>query len=193
MPTKQRVQKIERVLRFRQSDLTVVIENIHDPHNVSAILRTCDAVGILSVHLVYTVDTFPKLGKKSSASAVKWVKRKHFETIDDCYSHLRSEGYSIYATRIGEKIPSLYSLDLTGKSAFVMGNEHRGVSEEAAEKADILFQIPMYGMLQSLNVSVASAVTLFECLRQRLASGQYSTPKLGTEQLRQMIDEWSRK
>jgi tRNA (guanosine-2'-O-)-methyltransferase len=193
MPTERRIQKIEHVLRRRQPDLTVVIENIHDPHNVSAILRSCDAVGILSVSLIYDVDPFPKLGRKSSASAVKWITRKRYKTIDACYEYLRNEGYTICATRIGDNIPSLYSLDLTRRTAFVMGNEHRGVSDEAAEKADVLFQIPMFGMLQSLNVSVACAVTLFECMRQRLIAGDYENPKLADDDLRRLVDEWSHK
>ncbi|MBM4168719.1 MAG: RNA methyltransferase [Ignavibacteria bacterium] len=193
MLSKRRQTRIERTLRYRQRDLTVVIENVHDPHNVSAILRSCDAVGIAEVQLVYTTEQFPKIGKKSSASAGKWVERRKFSSIADCFKTLREEGFAIYATHLGESSSSLYDLDLTKKVAIVVGNEHRGVSEEAATGADANFQIPMFGMIQSLNVSVASAVTLFEALRQRIASGKHECPTYSTQELAQLFAQWKQK
>ncbi len=193
MLSERRQARIERTLRYRQRDLTVVIENVHDPHNVSAILRSCDAVGIAEVQLVYTTEQVPKIGKKSSASAGKWVERRKFSSIDDCFKTLRKEGFAIYATHLGESSSSLYDLDLTRKVAIVVGNEHRGVSEEAAGSADVNFQIPMFGMIQSLNVSVASAVTLFEALRQRIASGRHDVPTYTQSELAQLFEEWKQK
>lgn len=193
MLSERRKSRIERTLRYRQRDLTVVIENVHDPHNVSAILRSCDAVGIGEVQLLYTTEKFPRIGKKSSASAGKWVERRNFKSAPECFETLRKEGFTIYATSLGEGSLSLYDLDLTGKVAIVMGNEHRGVSEEAAAGADAQFQIPMFGMIQSLNVSVASAVTLFEALRQRIAGGRHNVPKYSPEELAQLFDQWKRK
>jgi tRNA (guanosine-2'-O-)-methyltransferase len=193
MATNRRIKKIEQVLKMKQPDLTVVLENIHDPHNVSAILRSCDAVGIREIQLLYTVDKFPDIGKKSSASAKKWIDRRQHRSVDECYAFLRELGFTIYATRLGNDCLSLYSLDLTRKIALVFGNENRGVSEEAAEKADGTFQIPMLGMIQSLNVSVACAVTLFEALRQRHQSGHYDTVKMSQEEFNRLLKEWSEK
>lgn len=189
--TEKRAGKIERVVKARQQSLTVVFENIHDPHNVSAIFRTCDAVGVPNVSLVYTEEKFPKIGKKSSASAFKWVGKEKFKSVKGCYDELHGRGFKVYASAIAEGAKNLYELDLTGKVAIVLGNEHRGVSEEAAELADEKFLIPMHGMVQSLNVSVAAAVVLYEALRQRRDKGMYEKSDLSGEELEAMIDEWS--
>ncbi len=186
----RRAEKIKKVLGCRQPDLTVVLENIHDPHNVSAILRSCDAVGVLRLELLYTQEKFPRIGRKSSSSANKWIERRKHTSVDECYTLLRQEGFTICATHLGESSVPLYDLDLTGKVALVFGNEHRGVSDEAAAKADCNFQIPMMGMIQSLNVSVACAVSLYEALRQRLAKGDISHPKLLEKELNSLYDEW---
>lgn len=183
--------RISEVLRRRQSDLTVVMENIHDPHNVSAMLRSCDAVGVLRVHLVYTTETFPDVGQKSSASARKWVERVRHRSVEECYARLQSEGCAIYATRLDGSAKSLYDLDLTKPTAFVFGNEHRGVSEEAASQADATVMIPMLGMIQSLNVSVACAVSLFEAARQRLRAGGYDTSTIGEEEFSRLLKAWA--
>ena len=126
--TEKRREKLLSVLARRRPDLTLVLEDIHDPHNVSAVLRSADAVGIMRVHLVYTSAQFPRLGKKSSASATKWVGRQRHSSIPECYAALRAEGFRILSTRLGEKSVSLYDLNLTGRVAFVFGNEHTGVS-----------------------------------------------------------------
>ena len=188
--TQRRMEKFRRVLAQRQPDLTVVMENIHDPHNFSAVLRSCDAVGVLSVNLLYTVEAFPRIGRKSSSSASKWIERRKFMSVDECYGTLRAEGYRIHATRLTNHASSLYDLDLTRPVALVFGNEHRGVSEEAGEKADGNFHVPMMGMIQSLNVSVAAAVSLYEALRQRVGLGRYGTASLSAEVLERTFDEW---
>lgn len=190
--TEKRTAKISKVLSARQDSLRVVIENIHDPHNVSAIFRTCDAVGVPKVSLIYNVEKFPKIGKKSSASAFKWVEKEKYKEIDECYSNLRAEGFKIYASALNENSLNLFDLDLTERVAVVLGNEHRGVSEEAAESADETFMIPMFGMVQSLNVSVASAVILYEALRQRLAKGMYTVGELNDELL-EKAEDWLKK
>ncbi len=189
-PTERRREKFRRVLASRQPSLTAVMENIHDPHNVSAVLRSCDAVGVLRVELLYTVERFPRLGRKSSSSANKWIERRNHRSVDECYAALHAEGFQVCATHLSQEAVSLYELDLTKKVALVFGNEHRGVSEEAAAKADLNFRIPMMGMIQSLNVSVAAAVTLYEALRQRLKAGGYSAPAFDDERLTALLDAW---
>jgi tRNA (guanosine-2'-O-)-methyltransferase len=191
--TEKRAAKINRVLQVRQDSLRVVVENIHDPHNVSAIFRTCDAVGVPKVSLVYNIDEFPKIGKKSSASAFKWVEKEKYKTIKECYSNLRIEGYKIYASALNENSINLFDLDLTKKTAIILGNEHRGVSEEAAANADETFMIPMYGMVQSLNVSVASAVILYEALRQRMLKGMYESSGSSNKKILEKAEDWLKK
>ncbi len=193
MRTDRRRQKIRTVLEHRQNDLTVVLEDIHDPHNVSAILRTADAVGVREVQVVYKRERFPPIGKKSSASAWKWVTRRKFRSLEDCYSRLREEGYKIFASQLNSGSTSLFDLDLSRKVALVFGNEHLGVSSEAGALADGRFMIPMYGMIESLNVSVACAVALYEALRQRLGEGKYSKPNLAAPIVQTLVEEWSRK
>lgn len=175
MKSEARRKKIFNVLSHRQPDATIVMENIHDPHNVSAIFRSADAVGIPEVQLIYTNTEFPKIGKKSSSSANKWVTKRRFQSVQECYNMLHAEGYRIYATRLDAGAKSLYEVDFTQKIAIVLGNEHAGVSDEAAHLADGTIMIPMMGMIQSLNVSVAAAVTFYEMLRQRLTAGKYET------------------
>jgi tRNA (guanosine-2'-O-)-methyltransferase len=188
--SERRTAKVSDVLHKRQPDLTVVMENIHDPHNVSAVLRSCDAVGIMQVELLYNVEPFPRIGKKSSSSASKWLERRKHATVSECYAALRGEGFKIYATHLGVSAVSLYELDLTQKVALVFGNEHRGVSDEAATLADGNFIIPMVGMIQSLNISVACAVSVYEALRQRMKCGAYDNPKFSQDVLRSLFDDW---
>lgn len=188
--SERRLARIRDVLEHRQPDLTVVLENIHDPHNVSAIFRSCDAVGVTRVELLYTLEKFPKIGRKSSSSANKWIDRRNSRSVDACYAQLREEGFKIYATHLSQDAVPLYDLDLTRPAALVFGNEHRGVTDEAAAKADANFRIPMMGMIQSLNVSVAAAVSLYEAMRQRMTAGMYELPSFPAEKLKEMIDNW---
>jgi tRNA (guanosine-2'-O-)-methyltransferase len=188
--TPRRIERFRSVISRRQRDLTVVLENIHDPHNVSAILRSCDAVGILRVELLYTIEKFPALGKKSSSSASKWVECRKHRDVAACYAALRREGFKVLATAVADAAPDLFDLDLTGPVAIVLGNEHRGVSTEASSLADGLFRIPMSGMIESLNVSVAAAVCLFEAYRQRVRSGRVSTSALAGDEQSRLLEEW---
>lgn len=193
MKSDRRIAKLNEAIRRTQPDLTVVLENIHDPHNVSAILRSCDAVGVRKVNLLYTAESFPKIGKKSSASAYKWVERRSSRSVGECYGTLRREGFAIVASVVSDESVSLYDLNLCRKTALVFGNEHRGVTDEASSAADERFRIPMHGMVQSLNVSVACAITLFEALRQRIESGDTEKLKMGEVDFQKMLDEWLRK
>lgn len=191
-PTARRQQRIRRVLERRQPDLTVVLEDVHDPHNVSAVLRSCDAIGVLDVHVVYVHEEPPRraFARKSSASAAKWMRIHRHDSIDACYTALRADGQRILAAALVPGSPDLHELDLTRPTALVFGNEMRGLSEEAISAADGAFRIPMMGMVESLNISVACAVTLYEAMRQRRAAGRYETPALDAAELDALAEAW---
>lgn len=191
--SERRLNKIVSVVKSRQYSLHVVLENIHDPHNVSAVFRTCDAVGVPKVSLIYNTEKFPKIGKKSSASAFKWVEKEKYKSVSECFEALRNKGFKIYVSSTSDDAADFYKLNLTNKTALVFGNEHRGISSEAEINADKKFKIPMFGMVQSLNVSVAAAVVLYEALRQRMKKGSYNKSELDTAQLEKIIEDWSRK
>lgn len=188
--TDRRLQKITKVVNARQHSLRVVLENIHDPHNVSAIFRTSDAAGVPKISLIYNVEQFPRISKTSSSSANKWVEKDNFSSVEDCYTALRKEGFKIYASLLAPDAVDLYSIDFTEKIAVVLGNENRGISTDAAALADERFYIPMHGMIQSLNVSVAAAVTLYEAQRQRRVKGLYEKSELESGEVDSIIDEW---
>jgi tRNA (guanosine-2'-O-)-methyltransferase len=190
--TERRQTRIRSVLLRRQPDLTVVMENIHDPHNVSAILRSCDGVGVLRAHAVYSIEEPPPgaFARQTSASAAKWVDVERHPSLADCYRRLRAEGFTVLATSIGPDARPLHDCDLRVPVALVLGNEMRGVSAEARDWADGAIQIPMAGMVESLNVSVACAVCLYEAFRQRAAARDYDLPKLDPDRLRAIEEEW---
>ena len=191
--TERRAKRIRDVLARRQPDLTLVINNIHDPHNVSAILRSCDAFGVQRVHLLYTDTAFPSLGKKSSASAKKWVETVRHPDAASLASVLSADGYALIATGFNATATPLPQWDLTRKTAIILGNEHRGVDAELEPLVDGTMYIPMQGMVQSLNVSVAAAVILYEAFRQRLAAGRYDRPSLPPEELERRAAVWMEK
>ncbi len=193
--TSRRQERIERVLRRRQPTLTVVLEDVHDMHNASAVLRACDAVGVLDIHLVYVFDDPPPKAfhRATSGSAAKWVRAHFHESIESCYEALRADDFRIYATALRDNTRDLYGLDLAGPMAFVFGNEHRGVSDTAVDLADGTVGIPMMGMVESLNISVACAVSLYEAMRQRRDAGMYNSPQLDSADLKALNADWVRK
>ena len=134
--TEERLQKIISTATARQSSLHVVMENIHDPHNVSAIFRTCDAVGVPKISLLYTVESFPRISKTSSSSANKWIDVEKFTDTKICYDKLRSQGFKISASMLNKNAVDIYDIDLSKKVALVFGNEKRGVSTDAEKNAD---------------------------------------------------------
>jgi tRNA (guanosine-2'-O-)-methyltransferase len=189
-----RSEKIYACVSLRQPSLSIVLENVHDPHNVSAVLRSCDAVGVIDVHLVYhSGQSFPELGEKSSASARKWVLTHKHSSIDECYDYLRKEGKKILTTGMSNEARSLYAIDFTEPIAIVFGNEHAGVSEEAILKADGNMLIPQVGMIQSLNISVACAVTLYEAFRQRSLNGMYDSIQMDDIMLKDYLNVFALK
>ncbi len=193
--TTRRHDRVRSVLARRQSTLTIVLEDVHDPHNASAALRSCDAVGVLDVHLVYVHEEAPRksFNRTTSSSAAKWVRTHVHNSIEACYGALREQGFRILATALREDTKDLYRVDLTAPVALVFGNEKRGVSDRAVDLADGTVGIPMQGMVESLNISVACAVSLYEAMRQRMAAGMYATPQLSIEELESLEAEWIRR
>ena len=189
----RRRAKLEKVLAWRQKDLTLVLANIHDPHNVSAIYRSADAFGVAALHLYYTDTPFPALGRKSSASARKWVDSVRHTDIRELYAALKADGHQILATSCTPEARPLGDYDFTRPTAVIMGNEHSGVTEELSAIADGEVYIPMYGMIQSFNVSVATAIILAEASRQRVAAGMYDKPTYSDEEYQQRLARWIEK
>ncbi len=155
----------------RQTGLTVVLENIHDDHNIGAVLRTCDAVGISEIFVLHSEIGLRRknivLGKRTSAGARRWVDAWFYRDVETCFQQVRKDYDYVFGTAIGAQAKALYELDLTKSVALVFGNERDGLSQATLDHCDGNFLIPMMGFVQSLNVSVACAVTLFEALRQR--------------------------
>jgi tRNA (guanosine-2'-O-)-methyltransferase len=191
--TPQRRSRIERVLSWRQKDLTLVLANIHDPHNVSALYRSCDAFGVAEVHLYYTDKPFPILGRKTSASARKWVESVRHKTLDSLLDRLQTSECQMLATSCNASARPLVDWDFTRPTAVIMGNEHRGVDKELSAHVDGELYIPMYGMIRSFNVSVAAAVILAEASRQRVLAGMYARPGYTEQEYTERLDAWLEK
>lgn len=191
--TPERLARLRKVLSWRQKDLTLVLANIHDPHNVSAIYRSCDAFGVAQVHLYYTDTAFPALSGKTSASARKWVDTVRHQDRDSLMSTLRASGHQVLATSCSPVAKPVADYDLTRPTAIIMGNEHSGVSQELVDVVDGEVYIPMYGMIQSFNVSVAAAILLSEASRQRVVAGMYASPTYTDEEFEARLAQWIEK
>jgi tRNA (guanosine-2'-O-)-methyltransferase len=186
--TPERLDKLTRVAMNRRFDITVILENVHDPHNISAVLRSCDAVGIAEVYVIDDVIKYSKRnGKRSSSSANKWVDVKLYKTIDECLTEVRKKYNKLLCTHLNAEAIGLYENNFSeGSIALVFGNEHDGVSTELLSKCDGNIFIPQIGMISSLNISVACAVTLYEVFRQRINLNEnYMQP-----QKQQLLDSW---
>ena len=189
--TPERFERLDSVLNKRQPDLTVVLENVFDPHNISAVMRTCDAVGIQDIFILNTkIPPHKKWGAKSSSSAAKWLSIHQFTNAEECFTELRKRYKKIYTTHLSTDAVGLHELNLTEPVALVFGNEHSGVSEEIIAMADGNFIIPQVGIIKSLNISVACAVCLYEAYRQKYTAGHYARLKLEGKMLEKLRAEW---
>jgi len=189
--TAERTEKLLKVLSQRQSNLTVVMENVQDPHNISAVMRTCDAVGIQDIYVLNTkIPRHKKFGPRSSSSAAKWLTLHQFEDATSCFEELRTHYQKILTTHLSTDAVSLYEIDFTQSVALVFGNEHSGVSDEVRALADGNFIIPQMGIIQSLNISVACAVSIYEAHRQKKLAGHYQQASLPNERMNVLMTEW---
>lgn len=171
MVTQARRERVKEVAKERFSDVVVVLEDIYDPHNAAASFRNCDAFGVQNIHLVFEKqESFnpKKLGKSSSSSANKWLDFRIWRSTNKCIEFLRREGYTILATVLDEEEVPLWEVDFTRENlAILFGNEHEGLSVVAQKLADEKVWIPMFGFVQSLNLSVSVGIVLYELRRQR--------------------------
>jgi tRNA (guanosine-2'-O-)-methyltransferase len=188
----RRIERITTVVDNRQAGVIVVLEDIHDPHNAAAILRTCEAMGIQRVWFVFEKETpyNPKrIGKATSSSANKWLDFQTFSSSMACIEALKKEKHRIVVSALSDTAVSLERYhDPKSPIALVVGNEHAGVSEMMMKEADIVVKIPMRGFVQSLNVSVAAAILLWEITKQRMFSD--TPPKLSPKAQQALLNDF---
>jgi tRNA (guanosine-2'-O-)-methyltransferase len=190
MPTKERTKKTKQVLSLRQPDLRVALEEVTNTHNASAVVRTCDAAGIMYVEIISASgEPFP-VNRAISTRAEKWLKFNYYSSTSECLKHLKDEGFSIVATHLGEEAAPYTSLDYTEPTVIVFGNESEGISEEALKLSDHIIQIPMVGMVQSLNLSVSVGIILYEAMKQRQNKGYYANSRLSSDEFQSFLNQW---
>lgn len=187
--TAKRSARLDAVLARRQPDLTVFAENLHKPRNFSAIVRTCDAVGINKMHVLVGEDPL-RTHWNTSQGAEKWLVIKTHNKLEDACTRLKADGFQLVAAHLGDTAVDYREVDYTRPTAIVLGSELFGVSEEALKYVDQQINIPMLGVSQSLNVSVACAVVLYEAQRQRQLAGMYARCSLDAVTLKRQRFEW---
>jgi len=190
VPTPQRIERVKRLLTLRQPDLRVVLEGVAIAHNASAVIRTCDAAGILHLDLVSPNPDLLGINKAISTRAEKWVDVHIHESIKTCLLPLREKGFKVAVTHLDKDAISYTDLDYTQPLAVVFGSESEGVSRETLELADLKVQIPMLGMVQSLNLSVSVGVILYEAMKQRRARGFYDRRRLSDDEFETYLRKW---
>lgn len=190
MATERRREKIISVLSRRQPDLRVVLEDVIIAHNASAVARTCEAVGVLNLHIISPEPEKVVFNEAITTRAEKWLNIHFHHNTGECLDQLKADGYKIAVTTLsGQAIP-YHEIDYCQPIAIVFGNEADGVSEEAIRLADYHIRIPMVGMVQSLNLSVSVGIILYEAYRQRFEKGFYSSPRLGPEEFEHLLKLW---
>ncbi|MFT7682245.1 MAG: tRNA (guanosine-2'-O-)-methyltransferase [Moritella dasanensis] len=170
--TPERLDRITKMLQHRQPDLTVCMEAVHKPHNLAAVVRTCDAVGVNNVHAVWSIRP-TKVSGGTATGSQNWVKVHSHDNISEAIKEMKAQGMQVLATNLSDKAVDFREIDYTKPTAILMGQEKTGISAEALALADQDIIIPMVGMVQSLNVSVATATILYEAQRQRDNAGMY--------------------
>jgi tRNA (guanosine-2'-O-)-methyltransferase len=188
--TPERFARLQAALARRQPDLTVLMERVNKSHNFSAILRSCDAVGVLEAHVVPPAQGMD-LHHATSAGAAKWIEVRAHDGVVQAVAHLRGRGFRVVAAHPEGGARDYREVDFTTPTALMLGAELFGISDEGLALADERVVIPMSGLVQSLNVSVASALLLFEARRQREAAGFYARPRLAPELFRTRLFEWA--
>jgi tRNA (guanosine-2'-O-)-methyltransferase len=190
MPTPERIEKVKRVLALRQPDLRVIVDGISIAHNASAVVRTCDAAGVLYVHFITPNPDILTVNKAISTKAEKWVDLKFHPTAAECLIPLKKKGLKVAVTHLGRDSSLYTDLDYTQPLALVFGSESEGVTPETLALADYKIRIPMLGMVQSLNLSVSVGIILYEALKQRRAEGFFGKRRLPPAELKRLTELW---
>lgn len=186
----ERFERLRAALSRRQPDLTVLMDRVSKSHNFSAILRSCDATGVLEAHVV-PPDTGLAIHHATSAGTKKWVSVRRHDEIADAVRHLKERGFTVIAAHPSPRSVDFRELDYTRPTAIVLGAELHGVSQSGLTLSDHHVIVPMQGMVHSLNVSVATALLLFEAARQREAAGMYEESRLDGATFRSRLFEWA--
>jgi tRNA (guanosine-2'-O-)-methyltransferase len=190
MPTKERIKKTKQVLSYRQPDLRIALEEVTNTHNASAVVRTCDAAGIMYIEIISsTMEPFP-VNRAISTRAEKWLKLNYYPSTTECLQHLKKEGFTIVATHLSEDAVPYTTLDYTNPTVIVFGNESEGISQEALDLSEHVIKIPMVGMVQSLNLSVSVGIILYEAMKQRQNKGYYSQSRLSADEFQSFLNQW---
>lgn len=183
----ERYARIRQFLRLRQPSLTLCLEQLNKPHNVSAIVRSCDAVGVFEVHAVWNEK--PQFRKGTAMGSENWVYTKEHSCIEHAVSHLKSKNMQVLVTNLSSSAVDFREIDYTQPTAILLGQEKQGATPKAITLADHEITIPMVGMVQSLNVSVAAALILYEAQRQRQLAGMYDAQQLSEQACQKLLFE----
>ena len=187
--TPERFAKLKEILDRRQPDLTVLMDEIHKPQNIAALKRTCDAVGASRLHGV-SADRQIRRHHGIAGGTRRWVETVVHPDMPGAVAELKSQGMTIYAAHWSDRAIDFREADFTVPSAILLGAERVGVSTTAAELADVHITLPMLGMVESLNVSVAGAVILYEAMQQRERAGLYAHSRMQEQEYRKTLFEW---
>ena len=187
----KRLNRMKEVLSKRQKDLVVFVDDVKNEHNFSAIIRTCDAVGVLNLYYRYSLKREVPVNEGITMGAHKWIFLEKVNEPVEFLKKKKEKGFQIVATHLSEESINFREVDYTLPTVIVVGNEMSGVGEDILKVADRKIIIPMYGMVQSLNVSVATGVILYEAQRQREQKGFYEKPTLSEEEIEQILKKWA--
>lgn len=189
--TPKRFEKIKSILNKRQPDLTVIMDNVHKPHNLAAIIRSCDSIGIGSIYGISPKNKNIGVNLKSASGSNRWVNLKIYRNITSIISKLKEQSFSIYAANNSNAAIDYDKINFKKPSAIILGSELEGLSKQSLKLVDKEIKVPMQGMVESLNVSVANAVILFEAQRQRLKAGLYKKCRLNKKIYEKLLFEFS--
>ena len=189
--TPKRFEKIKSILNKRQPDLTVIMDNVHKPHNLAAIIRSCDSIGIGSIYGINPKNKNIGVNLKSASGSNRWVNLKIYKNITSIISKLKDQSFSIYAANNSNAAINYDKINFKKPSAIILGSELEGLSKQSLKLVDKEIKVPMQGMVESLNVSVANAVILFEAQRQRLKAGLYKKCRLNKKIYEKLLFEFS--
>jgi tRNA (guanosine-2'-O-)-methyltransferase len=187
--TTARYSKVIEVLNQRQPDLAVVTDSVHKGKNLSAIIRTCDAVGVLDLYSVSQNDFFGA-HTGTTVGAHKWLNISLCKTISEPLKNLKSSGHQVVAADVTPTSKDYRDVDFTLPTVLIMGAEIEGISQEAQPYIDHSITVPMMGMVESFNVSVAAAIILSEARQQRENSGFYNSRRLDSKTFNKLLFEW---